>query len=99
MRSAPTLFVRLRLYRPRPGRDAAEDRLTGSLAATLEGAPDVTRYLVQEWFEPLALDQHGPLHVSAAARDLAYRPTWPVERGIPDYVAWLHDHELLGGAR
>ena len=33
-----------------------------------------------------------PFDISAAERDLGYRPGWPVEQGIPDYVAWLRDH-------
>ena len=62
MQSAPTLFARLRRYRPRPGRALAEDRLTESLAATLEGAPDAARYLIREWFEG-AERPSGPLRV------------------------------------
>jgi UDP-glucose 4-epimerase len=42
----------------------------------------------------LELDQQGQFDISAAARDLGYRPAWPVERGIPDYVAWLREHEF-----
>jgi nucleoside-diphosphate-sugar epimerase len=34
-----------------------------------------------------------PVDISAAERDLGYRPGWPVEQGIPDYVAWLRDHD------
>ncbi len=40
----------------------------------------------------LHLDRQGPYDISAAERDLGYKPEWPVERGIPDYIAWLREH-------
>ncbi len=40
----------------------------------------------------LHLDRQGPYDISAADRDLGYRPEWPVERGIPEYIDWLRDH-------
>jgi UDP-glucose 4-epimerase len=40
----------------------------------------------------LHLDRQGPYDISAAERDLGYRPEWPVERGIHDYVDWLRNH-------
>jgi UDP-glucose 4-epimerase len=42
----------------------------------------------------LELDQQGPFDMSSATRDFGFRPTWPVERGIPDYVAWLREHDF-----
>ena len=38
------------------------------------------------------LDRQGPYDISAAERDLGYRPRWTVEEGIRDYVGWLRDH-------
>jgi UDP-glucose 4-epimerase len=40
----------------------------------------------------LHLDRQGPYDNSAAERDLKYKPEWPVERGIRDYVDWLRTH-------
>jgi len=37
---------------------------------------------------PMAFD------ISAAARDLGYRPEWPLERAVPDYAAWLREHTV-----
>jgi UDP-glucose 4-epimerase len=34
------------------------------------------------------------LDLSTIHRDLDYRPEWPLERAIPDYAAWLRDHEI-----
>ena len=39
------------------------------------------------------LDRQGPWDISAAARDLGYKPEYPLERGLPEYVAWLREHE------
>jgi nucleoside-diphosphate-sugar epimerase len=41
----------------------------------------------------LPLHRLGPIDTSAAERDLGYRPEWPLERGLPDYVEWLREHE------
>jgi nucleoside-diphosphate-sugar epimerase len=39
------------------------------------------------------LDRQGPWDISAAAEDLGYTPSHPLERGLPEYVEWLRDHE------
>lgn len=39
------------------------------------------------------LDRQGPWDISAAARDLGYKPEYPLERGLPGYVEWLREHE------
>jgi nucleoside-diphosphate-sugar epimerase len=39
------------------------------------------------------LDRQGPWDISAAAEDLGYTPRHPLERGLPEYVEWLRDHE------
>jgi UDP-glucose 4-epimerase len=31
---------------------------------------------------------------SAIQRDLGYRPQWSLERAVPDYAAWLRDHDV-----
>ncbi len=40
----------------------------------------------------LHLDRQGPYDISAAERDLGYKPRWTVGDGIRDYVDWLRDH-------
>jgi len=39
------------------------------------------------------LDRQGPWDISAAARDLGFKPEYPLERGLPEYVEWLREHE------
>ena len=39
------------------------------------------------------LDRQGPWDITAAGRDLGYEPEYPLERGLPEYVGWLRDHE------
>jgi nucleoside-diphosphate-sugar epimerase len=39
------------------------------------------------------LDRQGPWDISAAQRDLGYRPAWTLERGLRDYVTWLRENE------
>jgi len=39
------------------------------------------------------LDRQGPWDITAAARDLGYKPEHPLERGLPSYVEWLREHE------
>ncbi|HEY3082634.1 MAG TPA: NAD(P)-dependent oxidoreductase [Chloroflexota bacterium] len=40
-------------------------------------------------------DERGAeFDLSAIQRDLGYRPEWPLERAIPDYAAWLRDHDV-----
>jgi nucleoside-diphosphate-sugar epimerase len=44
---------------------------------------------------PGYLDYHrlGRFDLAAAERDLGYRPAWTLDRGLPDYVAWLREHD------
>ena len=39
------------------------------------------------------LDLQGHFSVAAAAADLGYVPSWPLERAIPDYGEWLAKHD------
>jgi UDP-glucose 4-epimerase len=59
--------------------------------------------LVERLVGPLSVGYDPPsspggsvaeLDLSAIRRDLGYRPEWPLERAIPDYAAWLRDHEI-----
>lgn len=34
------------------------------------------------------------IDISAMSRDFSYRPAWPLERGIPDYLEWLRRHPV-----
>lgn len=35
--------------------------------------------------------QRPPQDISRAQSDFHYKPVWPIERAIPDFVRWLHD--------
>jgi UDP-glucose 4-epimerase len=39
------------------------------------------------------LDRQGPWDISAAQRDLGYRPAWTLHRGLENYAAWLRENE------
>jgi nucleoside-diphosphate-sugar epimerase len=39
------------------------------------------------------LDRQGPWDISAAARELGYRPTWALEDGVRHYIDWLRHNE------
>src|SRR5262249_55008174 len=39
------------------------------------------------------LDRQGPWDISAAARDLGYRPAYTLEEGLKTYRDWLTEHE------
>lgn len=64
----------------------------GSQIALAEAAGEVARVLPGARFEigpgQLELDRQGEWDISAAERDFGYRPQWPIERGVRDYVAW-----------
>ena len=71
--------------------------MTGGSQITLAEAADIVREAIPAAdieIGPglLHLDKQGPYDISAADRELGYRPEWPVERGIPDYIDWLRDH-------
>jgi UDP-glucose 4-epimerase len=38
------------------------------------------------------LERQGPYDISAAERDLGYRPRWTLEDGIRAYAEWLREH-------
>lgn len=38
------------------------------------------------------LDRMGPFDISAAERDLGYRPSWTIDDGIRAYVEWLREN-------
>jgi nucleoside-diphosphate-sugar epimerase len=33
-------------------------------------------------------------NISAISRDLGYQTAWPLERALPDYIAWLREHPV-----
>ena len=72
--------------------------ITGGSQITLSQAAQIVREAVPDADIEIGpgylpnLDRQGPYDISAAERDLGYRPEWPVERGIPDYVDWLREH-------
>lgn len=71
--------------------------ITGGAQITLLRAAEIVREAIpgaEIEIGPghLHLDRQGPYDVSAAERDLGYRPQWTVESGIRDYVGWLRDH-------
>jgi nucleoside-diphosphate-sugar epimerase len=48
--------------------------------------------------ELTVLDRQGPVAISAADRELGYRPRWGLARGIDDYCAWRESSEYRGRA-
>ncbi len=54
----------------------------------LGAAIDIGPGLVQQ------ADQQPPFDISAAERDLGYRPSYSLERGTAEYAAWLRKHAL-----
>ena len=44
------------------------------------------------------LDHQGPVAITAADRELGYRPRWGLARGIDDYCAWRESSDLAEGA-
>lgn len=72
--------------------------ITGGLQVTLRQAGEMIRDLVPGARVEIGpgywhLDRQGPWDITAAARDLGYKPEHPLERGLPAYVDWLRDHE------
>lgn len=71
--------------------------ITGGSQVTLAQAAELVRGAIPDADVEIGpghlhLDRQGPYDISAAERDLGYRPQWPVERGIRDYIDWLRDH-------
>jgi UDP-glucose 4-epimerase len=44
------------------------------------------------------LDRQGPMAITAADRELGYRPRWGLARGIDDYCTWRESSALAEGA-
>jgi UDP-glucose 4-epimerase len=59
-----------------------------TLVHELLGGPEIS---VGPGFIP-NLDRQGPWDISAAGRDLGYRPAWPLEDGIRSYAEWLREN-------
>ncbi|HET7478980.1 MAG TPA: NAD-dependent epimerase/dehydratase family protein [Rubrobacteraceae bacterium] len=71
--------------------------ITGGSQVTLAQAAEIVRGEIREADVEIGpghlhLDRQGPYDITAAGRDLGYRPEWSVECGIHDYVDWLRDH-------
>jgi nucleoside-diphosphate-sugar epimerase len=43
-------------------------------------------------------DRQGPIAITAADRELGYRPRWGLARGIDDYCTWRESSDLAEGA-
>jgi UDP-glucose 4-epimerase len=65
----------------------------GELAEAVERAVPGARFELRSRSE----DQAGPppsaMDISRVSSELGFRPQYPLERAIPDYVAWLADHD------
>ena len=72
--------------------------ITGGSQVTLSRAGEMIRDLIPGARIEIGpgywhLDRQGPWDITAAARDLGYKPEHPLERGLPSYVEWLREHE------
>jgi nucleoside-diphosphate-sugar epimerase len=72
--------------------------ITGGSQVTLSQAGEMIRDLIPGARIEIGpgywhLDRQGPWDITAAARDLGYKPEQPLERGLPAYVEWLREHE------
>jgi len=61
---------------------------TATLVHELLGGPGIS---VGPGYIP-NLDRQGPWDISAAERDLGYRPAWQLEDGIRSYAEWLREN-------
>lgn len=69
------------------GRQVTVTETADMLASLLPEAKfDIGPGLLPEW------DRMGTFDLSAAERDLGYRPQWDLERGLRDQIAWLRAH-------
>lgn len=72
--------------------------ITGGSQVTLSQAGEMIRDLIPGARVEIGpgywhLDRQGPWDITAAGRDLGYKPEHPLERGLPSYVGWLREHE------
>lgn len=81
--------------------DARRQRVynvTGGRQVTLAEAAEIVRRFVPEIEIELGpgqiatLDRQGPHDISAAERDLGWRPAWTLEQGVEQYADWLRHH-------
>ncbi len=72
--------------------------VTGDRQVSLTQAADVVRALVPGADIAIGpgyiatLDRQGRQDITAAARDLGYRPRWSLEDGVRAYADWLREH-------
>lgn len=80
------------------GRERSVFNITGGSQVTLSQAGKMIGELIPGARIEIGpgfwhLDRQGPWDISAAAQDFGYEPEYPLERGLPDYVEWLREHE------
>jgi len=72
--------------------------ITGDRQVSIAQAADVVRALVPDARIEIGpgriptLDRQGRQDITAAGRDLGYRPRWSLEDGVRAYVDWLRAH-------
>jgi UDP-glucose 4-epimerase len=72
--------------------------ITGGRQVTLAEAADVVRAIVRDARIEMGpgyiptLDRQGRQDITAAQRDLGYRPRWTLEDGVRAYADWLRAH-------
>ena len=72
--------------------------ITGGRQVTLSEAAKIVREILPGARIALGpgpiptLERQGSYDISAARRDLDYRPRWPLENGLRDYADWLREH-------
>jgi UDP-glucose 4-epimerase len=76
-----------RVYNVSGGRAVTNGELAAAVEKAVPGAHFELRSRTEEAPPPTSLD------VSRLSNELGYQPAFPLERAIPDYVAWLEHHD------
>lgn len=76
-----------RVYNVSGGRAVTNGELAAAVEKAVPGAHFELRSRTEEAPPPATLD------ISRLSNELGYKPAFPLEQAIPDYVAWLESHD------